>query len=78
MPPRESPEVVAFRIEVNEARTQTSSLLFLDPPDHTPYAVSHQAFTPRRIEDMRMSIRDLTEECLDELAEENGGTQWKF
>ena len=71
----ESPEVVAFRIEVNEARTQTSpSLLFLDPPDHTRLrGLVNRAFTPRRIEDMRMSIRDLTEECLDELAEESGG-----
>ena len=75
LPREESPEVVAFRIEVNEARTQTSpSLLFLDPPDHTRLrGLVNRAFTPRRIEDMRMSIRDLTEECLDELAEESGG-----
>ena len=38
----------------------------------------NRAFTPRRIEDMRMSIRDLTEECLDELAEETVETQWRF
>ena len=80
LPREESPEVVAFRIEVNEARTQTSpSLLFLDPPDHTRLrGLVNRAFTPRRIEDMRLSIRDLTEECLDELAEETVETQWKF
>ena len=75
LPREESPEIIAFRQEVNDARTRTApSLLFLDPPDHTRLrGLVNRAFTPRRIDSMRMSIRDLTEECLDELSRDGGG-----
>ena len=75
LPRKESAEIVAFRQKVNESRSQTApSLLFLDPPDHTRLrGLVNRAFTPRRIESMRMSIRLLTEECLDQLARQDGG-----
>jgi len=75
LPREESPEIVAFREEVNEPRSRTApSLLFLDPPEHTRLrGLVNRVFTPRRIEDMRSSIRELTEECLDQLARQGGG-----
>ncbi len=46
-------------------------LLFLDPPDHTRLRrlVSH-AFTPRRVEQLRVHVADLVNRCIDEIAGE--------
>ena len=50
----------------NERR---KSMLFLDPPDHTRLrGLVSRAFTPRRVEEMRPSIRKRTDEILDEMA----------
>jgi cytochrome P450 len=71
LPQKESEEIVAFRKEINDSRSGSApSLLFLDPPDHTRLrGLVNRAFTPRRIESMRDSIRELTDECLDELVQ---------
>ncbi len=71
----ESEEMKAYRAELAErGRHRPRSMLFLDPPDHTRLrGLVSRAFTPRRIEEMRGSITELSEECLDELAERGGG-----
>lgn len=50
------------------------SLLFLNPPDHTRLrSLVSRAFTPRRIEGLRRSVVELTDELLDDLAATGGG-----
>ncbi len=70
-----SPEIREYREELNRRRDEGArSLLFLNPPDHTRLrSLVSRAFTPRRIEGMRDSIVELTERCLDDLAERGGG-----
>ena len=49
-------------------------MLFLNPPDHTRLrGLVSRAFTPRRVESMRDSIKELTEDCLDNLADVGEG-----
>ncbi len=47
----------------------TRSLLFLNPPDHTRIrSLVSRAFTPRRVEHMRPTVRAMTEQLLDPVA----------
>ena len=75
LPRDESEEVKAYRKELSENRGDSSpSMLFLNPPDHTRLrALVSRAFTPKRVDSMRASITSLTEDCLDNLAENGGG-----
>ena len=75
LPRDESEEVKAYRKELSENRGDSSpSMLFLNPPDHTRLrALVSRAFTPKRVDSMRESITSLTEDCLDNLAENGGG-----
>ncbi len=70
-----SGEIREYREELNRRRAEGArSLLFLNPPDHTRLrSLVSRAFTPRRIEGMRDSITQLTETCLDDMAERGGG-----
>ena len=46
------------------------SLLFLNPPDHTRIrSLVSRAFTPRRVEHLRPTVRAMTEELLDPVSE---------
>ena len=50
------------------------SMLFVNPPDHTRLrSLVSRAFTPRRVELLRMSIETMTGELLDDLAGSGGG-----
>jgi cytochrome P450 len=49
-----------------ERNTRESSLLFLNPPDHTRLrGLVSKAFTPRTVERMRPEVLDVTDELLD-------------
>jgi cytochrome P450 len=49
------------------------SLLFMDPPDHTRLrGLVARAFTPRRIEDLRVATQAITTELLDAMAARSG------
>ncbi len=67
----EAADIKEYREEIMKRRREgTRSLLFLNPPDHTRLrGLVSRAFTPRRIDGMRESIIELTEECLDNLAD---------
>ena len=55
------------------APNRTRSLLFMDPPDHTrPRGLVAQAFTPRRIEDLRLATEAIAKELLDSMAGSHG------
>ncbi|MDB4103123.1 cytochrome P450 [bacterium] len=57
-------------VEENHA----ASMLFLNPPAHTRQrALVSRAFTPRRVEVLRASIRTLAEGMVDEFVEAGGG-----
>lgn len=52
-------------------RTQTSTMLFLNPPDHTRIrGLVSRAFTPRRVEQLRPEITEMTDLLLDEMGGE--------
>jgi cytochrome P450 len=47
------------------ARLMMQNMLFMDPPDHTRLrGLVHKAFTPKRIEDLRLSTRRIAENTL--------------
>jgi len=71
----EGPEIKAYKEEATRRRGEgTRSMLSLNRPDHTRLrGLVSRAFTPRRIDGMRDSIIELTEECLDDLTERGGG-----
>ncbi len=49
------------------------SLLFMDPPDHTRLrGLVARAFTPRRIEDLRVATEGITAELIDAMAAQRG------
>ena len=50
------------------------SMLFLNPPDHTRQrSLVSRAFTPRRVEQLRESIRGLADKMVDDFVEAGGG-----
>jgi cytochrome P450 len=52
---------------------RTRSLLFMDPPDHTRLrGLVARAFTPRRIEDLRLAAEGITAELIDAMAAQRG------
>ena len=49
-------------------------MMFLDPPDHTRLrGLVSQAFTPRRVEELRARIHQLVEDLLDDVVERGDG-----
>ena len=62
--------------QLDRAKTakRATSMLFLNPPDHTRQrALVSRAFTPRRVEQLRASIRTLADTMVDEFVEAGGG-----
>ncbi len=54
-----------------QRRRQRPSMLFLNPPEHTRQRkLVNRGFTPRRVESMRPHVAELTDECLDRIAEQ--------
>ncbi len=64
-------DALAARAELQRRaveRGRATSMLFLDPPDHTRQrTLVSRAFTPRRMEALRPLVAELSERCLDEL-----------
>lgn len=57
-----------------KAERRAVSMLFLDPPHHTRQRrLVSRAFTPRRVEEMRESIRRLADRAVADLVEAGGG-----
>lgn len=57
-----------------EGNRNTSTMLFLNPPDHTRIrSLVSRAFTPKRVEGMRDDFRALLDPILDRLIAEGGG-----
>ncbi len=57
-----------------DGNRNTSTMLFLNPPDHTRIrSLVSRAFTPRRVEEMRGDFRALLDPILDRLAADGGG-----
>jgi len=55
-------------------QNSVSSMLFLNPPDHTRMrGLVSRAFTPRTVEKMRGSIGSLSDESVERMAEGGGG-----
>lgn len=75
--PGTDPEVRAIRQEqARRARAsdQATSMLFLNPPRHTRQrSLVSRAFTPRRVEQLRSSIRSLADDLVDEFVDAGGG-----
>jgi cytochrome P450 len=75
--PDTDPEVLRFRQQQIRRRhdaQQPLSMLFLNPPDHTRQrSLVSRAFTPKRIEQLRSSIRHLADRYVDDLVERGGG-----
>ena len=60
--------------EPQRRRENTSTMLLLNPPDHTRIrSLVSRAFTPRRVESMRPSFEALLAPVLDRFAERGGG-----
>ncbi len=65
------PSIGATQRRVSE---RTSTMLLLNPPDHTRIrGLVSRAFTPRRVDELRGTIADLLDPVLDEFAERGGG-----
>lgn len=75
--PGSDPEAEALRKEqVQRAidTKQAASMLFLNPPHHTRQrALVSRAFTPRRVQELRSSIRHIADRLVDDFAEAGGG-----
>ncbi len=71
--PDTDPAVIALRAEQMErfiASGRPASMLFLNPPDHSRQrSLVARAFTPKRVEQLRASIRVLADDAVDQLAE---------
>ena len=67
-PGEEAPSLLASSRQPR--RDGPRSLLFLNPPDHTRIrSLVSRAFTPRRVEHLRPTVRAMTEALLDRVAE---------
>ena len=63
-----------FGREDRRANRDTTTMLLLNPPDHTRIrSLVSRAFTPRRVEEMRPAFRDLLEPVLGSFAQHGGG-----
>ncbi len=75
--PQSDAESARIRQEFAEraiVEDRPTSMLFLNPPDHTRQRrLVSRAFTPRRVEELRSSIRGLAEQAVDRLADQEGG-----
>lgn len=75
--PGADPEVRAIRQEqALRAREsdQATSMLFLNPPRHTRQrSLVSRVFTPRRVEQLRSSIRSLADDLVDDFVDAGGG-----
>lgn len=70
----ESVRIRQAQAERNAEENRPTSMLFLNPPDHTRQRrLVSRAFTPRRVEQLRGSIRGLAEAAADRLADAGGG-----
>ena len=57
-----------------DGNRNTSTMLFLNPPDHTRIrSLVSRAFTPRRVEELRPQFRALLDPILDRLTAHGGG-----
>ena len=57
-----------------DGNRNTSTMLFLNPPDHTRIrSLVSRAFTPRRVEEMRADFRSLLDPILARLTTDGGG-----
>jgi cytochrome P450 len=62
------------QLERAKAANRAASMLFLNPPHHTRQRVLvARTFTPRRVEQLRASIRTLADTMVDEFVEAGGG-----
>jgi cytochrome P450 len=58
------------RMQSQTATARGRSMLFLDPPDHTRLrALVQQGFTPRALEALRVRVRHIAEELLNQVTE---------
>ncbi len=77
MIPSSDPEALAVRqrqMDAAIANKQAASMLFLNPPHHTRQrSLVSRAFTPRRVEQLRGSIRTLAEDVVDAFVADGGG-----
>ena len=75
--PDADPEALAFRQAQMERLAdldQPQSMLFLNPPDHTRQrSLVSRAFTPKRVEQLRASIRVLADDAVDRVADTRSG-----
>ncbi len=68
-------EASRYRKEMVERRKgRPTSMLGLDPPDHTRQrSLVSRAFTPRTVDKLRPRIAQIVDECLDDLEASGGG-----
>jgi cytochrome P450 len=75
--PEGDDEAAAYRRAQREriiAERRVVAMLFLDPPHHTRQRrLVARAFTPKRVDALRASIRSLAERAVDALVAEGGG-----
>jgi cytochrome P450 len=75
--PESDPAAAAFRqaqLEKMREERRATSMLFLDPPHHTRQRrLVSRAFTPKRVEALRASIRVLADRVVDDLVAAGGG-----
>jgi cytochrome P450 len=68
-----APQEVESRLNgggTRRPRQARPSMLFLNPPEHTRQRkLVNRGFTPRRVEALRPHIEQLTDECLDRIAQ---------
>ena len=70
----EALQVRREQLERAREQEQAASMLFLNPPDHTRQrSLVSRAFTPRRVNALRASIRTLAEGMVDDFVEAGGG-----
>ena len=70
----EALQVRREQLERAREQEQAASMLFLNPPDHTRQrALVSRAFTPRRVNALRTSIRTLADGMVDDFVEAGGG-----
>jgi len=70
----EAQEVRRAQVEAARGEGRAMSMLFLNPPHHTRQrSLVARAFTPRRVEALRDSIRTLSNTMVDDFVQQGGG-----